>query len=174
MYRNAVRKGGVPTLTEKPGVYGPLRVDFDLKASLDVGIKRQYSLEMVKQIISFYQEEIRKSVDEAEFEEKMTWCVLLEKPNPRVEEGKIKDGFHLHFPHFICEGWFQDEYLRCKVNTRMIEGNVWKGTNYDDGVEKYIDGGNMSKKQWLMYGAQNRLLQFLFSLVDFLTTDVKK
>jgi phage/plasmid-associated DNA primase len=153
VYCNAVRKGGVPTLTEKPGLYGPLRVDFDMKASLDVGLERQYTIGMVRKIIAFYQEEIRNVVADEDFDEKVLWCVLLEKPKPRVEEGKIKDGFHLHFPHFTCKGWTQDGYLRDKVTTRMIEEKVWKGVNYEGGVDSYIDGGNMSKKQWLMYGS---------------------
>ena len=152
VYCNAVRKGGVVTLTEKPSSIGPLRVDFDLKASLDTGLARQYTPKMLKTIVGMYQALIREIVDEDSFEEKMTWCVVLEKKKPRVEQGIIKDGFHLHFPHFDCEGWIQDELLRNKVTERMIEHNTWKGTKYLEPVDKFIDT-NMARKQWLMYGS---------------------
>ena len=76
----------------------------------------------------------------------------MEKKAPRVDEGKVKDGFHLHFPHFICEGWFQDEYLRSKVTEKMIEEKIWDGCRFMEPVDKFIDTG-MGRKQWLMYGS---------------------
>ena len=152
LYCNVVRRGGVVTLTEKPSAMGPLRVDFDLKASLDVGLTRQYTPKILKTIVGMYQELIREIVDEDVFEEKMLWCVVLEKKKPRVEQGTIKDGFHLHFPHFDCEPWIQDEYLRNKVTEKMLETGLWKGTKFLEPVEKFIDT-NMARKQWLMYGS---------------------
>lgn len=152
IYCNAVNKGVKTTLTERPGAYGPLRVDFDLKASLDVGLKRQYTEEMLVQIIKFYQEEIKDAVSPEDFEEKMLWCVVLEKKAPRSEEGKVKDGFHLHFPNFICEPWFQDEYLRGRVTEKMLESKIWINGAFLETVDKFIDT-NMARKTWMMYGA---------------------
>jgi Megaviricetes DNA primase len=154
-YCNKIRKGARPTVTEKPGAYGPLRVDFDFRSSLDVGTHRQYDLSILKEIIKFYQTEIKAAVDKEEFEDNMLWCILLEKKAPRVEDGKIKDGFHLHFPYFICEGWFQDEFLREKVTRKMIEAHLWKGKKFIEPVEKFIDT-NMARKQWLMYGSAKK------------------
>lgn len=151
-YCNAIGKSVVPTITEKPGAYAPLRIDIDLKANLDVGLKRQYTTEILKKIVGYFQNEIREIIPEDKFEEKHLWCIVLEKQSPRVEEGIIKDGFHLHFPYFICEGWIQDEYLRNKVNQKMIEDNTWEGCRYIQKPEKFIDEG-MAKKVWLMYGS---------------------
>jgi hypothetical protein len=163
-YCNAVKKESKLTLTDKPGPYSPLRVDIDLKASLDQGLKRQYTPELVKKIIGFYQDEIRAAVPADKLEPKHLWCILLEKKAPRVDETIVKDGLHLHFPYFICEGWFYDEYLREKVTNKMVEGKVWDGCNYLDPVSKFIDTG-MSKKMWLMYGSAKNLTTtpFLFS-----------
>ena len=105
---NSVKKKQYITITERPGPYGPLRVDFDLKASIDVGRKRQYTLDMVREIGSYYASEIKRIVDPEEFNDRMCYYILLEKKAPRIEQGVIKDGFHLHFPFFICEGWVQD------------------------------------------------------------------
>ena len=115
-YSNAVRCGCKLTLAEKPGAYGPLRVDFDLEATLDAGIKRHYSVDTIRKIVGYYQEELRSIIDPAEFTDEMLWCIVLEKVAPRVEEGKVKDGFHLHFPHFVCDGRLQDHYLRDKIS----------------------------------------------------------
>lgn len=152
LYCNAIVKGAKFTLTERPGAYGPLRVDFDMRASLDRGLKRQYTNKTLADIVKFYQNEIRDSVDTENFEDKMLWCIVLEKKAPRSEEGKVKDGFHLHFPNFSCEGWFQDEYLRSRVIEKMLENKTWEGTHYTEPVEKMIDVG-MAKKVWLMYGS---------------------
>ena len=152
MYCNAISKGVRPTVTEKPGVYGPCRADFDLKAAMGQGTERQYTEEMVTKIIGYYQEEIKALIDEAEFNDRMLYAILLEKPGPRVENGIIKDGFHLHFPHFICEGWIQDSYLRNRVNEKMVKDKLWGKTLYTEPVDKFIDV-QMATKPWLMYGS---------------------
>jgi len=147
---NCVKKSLVKTITEKPGAYTPLRVDCDFKSSLDVGTKRQYTDEMVKKLISFYQEEIEKIINEDEFTEDMLICVLLEKKNPRVEENVIKDGFHLHFPFFITEAHIF-EYLREKVNKRVAETDLWKPLKVLAKHDKLIDE-RVGTKTWCMYG----------------------
>lgn len=153
IYSNAIGKGVRPTITEKPGPYGPLRVDFDFKSSLDDGLKRKYDDHILTSIIKFYQDEIKACIsNDVPNPILIQRCVVLEKKAPRVEEGKIKDGFHLHFPNFHCEGWFQDEYLRNKITEKMITNKIWEGIKFLEPVEKFIDTG-MAKKQWLMYGS---------------------
>jgi phage/plasmid-associated DNA primase len=82
----------------------------------------------------------------------MLQCILLEKTIPRPSEGRYHDGFHLHFPHFVCEGWFQDHYLRVRVSERMVKENVWAGCEFFETAEKLIDP-SISTKVWLMYGS---------------------
>lgn len=163
-YCNLIKKGARPTLTEKPGAYGPLRIDFDMKASLDEGLRRQYTREMVIEIIKICQTIIKDSIPDYEFEDKMTYCLLLEKSGPRVEDGCVKDGFHLHFPHFICEGWVQDEYVRSVLTERMIAQKIWSGCKYSKNIEDIVDT-NMAVKTWLMYGSAkfNQAEPYLFS-----------
>ena len=154
IYCNNIRKDVRPTITERPGPYGPLRVDFDFKSTLDDGLARQYSPDILKLIVGAYQAEIKLIIDEEEFDNKMLWCVVLEKPAPRVEEGKVKDGFHLHFPHFICEGWIQDNYLRDKVSIRMLEGKFWADGKFTTPIGEFIDK-NIARKLWMLYGSMN-------------------
>jgi hypothetical protein len=131
IYCNAIIKGVRPTILEKPGAYGPVRADFDMKASLDLGVKRQYTDEIINKIVSYYQEEMKAAIVEESFDPKMLWCLVLEKKAPRSDEGTIKDGFHLHFPHFICEPWFQDEYLRTRVTDKMVSNRIWSSAKYE-------------------------------------------
>lgn len=160
---NSVSKKKPSCITEKPGLYGPLRVDFDLKAKIEHGFKRQYTPGMIKQIVCFYQEEIKKIIQEEVFDKKMLICIVLEKSKPRQDENaktgekKIKDGFHLHFPFFICEGWIQDIYLGSNVTKKMIESKIWENTDFIEPVEKFIDREKMAKKTWMMYGSAKSL-----------------
>lgn len=151
-YSSVIAEGDVLCITEKPGAYAPLRIDFDMKSSIDDGCKRMYTLEDVKMIIRWVQNILRNSIDEDILEDKYLYCILLEKPAPRSDTGVIKDGFHLHFPHFICEGWFQDDFIRNQLNEKIKEGFVFKNSNYITPLTDLIDK-NIAGKVWLMYGS---------------------
>lgn len=144
----------VLTVTERPGAYGPLRVDFDFKSNLDKGLKRKYTVEILKKVVTFFQDEIRNIIDPQYYEDKMLWCIVLEKAAPRNEDGRAKDGFHFHFPHFVCDAWTQDIYLRDKVSKRMVEEGIWKQRDFVTPVEEFIDK-NIARKPWMMYGSMN-------------------
>nr|QBK86352.1 MAG: D5-like helicase-primase [Marseillevirus LCMAC102] len=143
------------TVTERPGPYGPLRVDFDFKSSIDDGHKRKYTKHILKHIVKLYQKELQHIIDPEIFENTMLTCIVLEKPEPRIEEGKLKDGFHLHFPNFICEGWIQDRYLREKVSAKMLEEKVWgENSNFITPLSEFIDK-DIARKPWMLYGSMN-------------------
>nr|QBK85632.1 MAG: D5-like helicase-primase [Marseillevirus LCMAC101] len=154
LYCNCARHYVPLSILEKPGPYTPLRVDFDFKAPIDVGIKRQYTQQTLKTIVKIYQNEIKSIIPPKSFENRYLWCIVLEKPKPREEEGKIKDGFHLHFPHFICGSWVQDYYLRDRVVNKMLEKKVWKHCIFNTKVENIIDE-RMAGKTWMLYGSMN-------------------
>lgn len=153
LYCNAVKTKCKLTVTEKPGPFTPLRVDFDFKSDLCEGTTRQYTLSTLKKIVKIYQDEIKKIVHPDAFTENMLWCVILEKPSPRKEEGIVKDGFHLHFPYFICEDWVQDSYLRDRAIKSMIEEKVWAKLKIKTPIEDIID--RVAGKVWMLYGSMN-------------------
>lgn len=137
-------------LTEKPGPFTPLRCDIDFKAELDVGTKRQYSMYQIKKLIQLYQIEIKNLVEPSDFKEEMLYCLLLEKTTTRIEEGIIKDGFHLHFPYFICEDWVF-EYMRKTITAHLVKDNFFQGMEVLTPANKMID--DIRTKMWLMYGS---------------------
>lgn len=154
LYCNCASHNIPLSILEKPGAYTPLRVDFDFKAPLEVGKKRQYTAHNLKKIVKIYQNEIKSIIPPESFEERYLWCIVLEKPKPRIEDGKIKDGFHLHFPHFICGAWVQDHYLRDRVINKMLEKKVWKHCIFNTKVENIIDE-RIAGKTWMLYGSMN-------------------
>ena len=154
-YCELVYRGYSFTIAERPEIYGPLRIDVDFEATIDSGTHRQYTREMVSRLIQIFQKEIRRIVRPDEFEERMLWCIALEKKSPRIkEEVIVKDGFHLHFPHFICDAWTQDVYLRERVTNSMIQEGIWAGCNFKTPLTDIIDK-NMFRKPWMMYGSMN-------------------
>jgi len=153
IYRDVVKSKCKLTITEKPGQFVPLRADFDFKSDLDTGIKRQYTIDMLKKIVSFFQCEIKKIIHPDTFNENMLWCMILEKPSPRKENGIVKDGFHLHFPHFICEEWIQDKYIRDRVLKHIIEEKVFGRCNFKTPIDEVYD--KLTGKVWMMYGSMN-------------------
>lgn len=152
IYCNAVKRGARIGLAERASVYAPLRIDCDFKACIEeVGGKRQYTHSNVKDLILLYQTELRHIVDPDYFQEKMLWCVLLEKSAPRVVEGNHKDGFHLHFPYFICDT-DTSEYLRELISRKAVKAGVWSKCKITTAPDSILDT-NIGTKPWLMYGA---------------------
>lgn len=143
------------TLAEKPESFFPLRVDFDFKTKIEhEKFSRQYTLESLKTIVKIYQEEIRNAILPDVYEDKNVWCMILEKPKPRIENEFVSDGFHLHFPFFICDTWTMDSYLRNQVNKRLSEISFWKSFVFDNHPDSLIDT-NMATKNWMMFGSMN-------------------
>lgn len=153
-YCNSVSKGELCTLTEKQGPFAPLLVDLDFKTEDTAGLKRQYTVDTLKALVKIYQEEIKAIVSNAVYDNSILRCIVLEKPAPRRENGEIKDGFHLHFPFFICRGWIQDRYLRDRVTARMVEEGVWAKAKLKTNPSDIIDT-NIRSKCWHLYGSVN-------------------
>lgn len=142
-----------PTITERPEEFTPLRFDFDMEAEIEGGIKRRYTKETLKDLIYIIQEELKNIIPNDAFNPDYLSCIVLEKPAPRVERSHVKDGFHLHFPFFICHRWVQDEYIRKRVIRRLEEDETFRDCKYLTSIEKMVD--KLGGKPWMMYGSMN-------------------
>ena len=163
-YCDAVKNGIVLSLTEYPGKFTPLRVDMDFKWSIDEGTQRKYTTEDLHKIVSFYQSQIKEIVDPVYFEPKMMYCIVLEKRTPRRDENNsdlMKDGFHLHFPYFICAN-NTFEYIRNNFVNR-IEGKkvnadqrikIFEDVKFTQRYDQIVDA-DIGRKTWMMYGSAN-------------------
>ena len=155
MVQSYPAKGNIPTFAEKPTQYTPLRVDLDLKLNIDAGCKFYISDNHIDQIVERYQKEIKKIVPAEVYEDKLVWCIRLDK-KPYIKDEKggkcVKNGYHLHFPYFICDSRIF-EYLRGKINYWIMTEKL-----FDDIPTKYIkENANLDKdigtKTWYMYGS---------------------
>ncbi len=171
LYCNAVKHNPANTftITEIPDPFGPLRVDIDMKSSLEAH-ERQYTTNMLKSIVGFYQHEIKKIIPEEHFDDKYLWCIVLEKPAPRIENNEYyKDGFHLHFPHFICTEYVQETILRPVVAQSMIDCGMWDNFDLITPINKLIDE-KIFNKPWMLYGSVNykdkRSVPYLYNRWD--------
>ena len=151
-YCNVVNKSIWASVAEKPSNHAPLRVDMDFKSDLAHGSERHYTEEHLKELVKFYQIEISNITEELT-DETLT-CIVLEKKRPRIEKDAVKDGFHLHFPNFICEPRIQDYILRDKVIGRLKQSELWRNTKYITPVEDMIDR-DIGHKVWMLYGSMN-------------------
>lgn len=174
-YEGLVNLGCRLGLAEKPEKFGPLRLDFDLKENVDCDtIERKYTPEMVESIVLKIQTAIATSVIPEEFEEKMATCLLLEKSKPRSDDGYIRDGFHLHFPHFICEAWFYDEFIRPMLTEHLLATSLFDKCGYTNTIEQIVDS-NIMTKTWCMYGSTTKSKTKSFDLREpYLVTNVYK
>ncbi|HSA76233.1 MAG TPA: PriCT-2 domain-containing protein [Nitrosarchaeum sp.] len=140
------------TLLEKPGEFTPLRIDFDILTPPDETCSRKYNENIIKQIISVIQNAIKQLVEPQILKNEHLICIVLEKTKSRVEDKHTKDGFHLHFPYFICEDWVQNNYIYEKMNDAKVQDLflTYNITNRSKLIDK-----NMARKTWMMYGSSN-------------------
>lgn len=154
-YCDAVYHHVYSTLSEKPTGVFPFHADLDLKYSTDHGTQtRIYTSDMLKGIVSAYQQAIQEVVDPSVFHASMLYCIVLQKPRPRAEENMIRDGIHLHFPFFICDAWTQDVLIYEMVLRRVSELRLLDPRRTKLDPAKVFDK-DMGKKPWLLYGAFN-------------------
>lgn len=143
------------TLAERPGPYTPLRVDVDLKYGTPPATRR-YSQATIRAVVAAYQAAIEAAIPPGNFNPWHVGCLVLEKPAPRVEvtpggDRILKDGFHLHFPHFVCSAPTM-EYLRARVlaSGALRAPGLWEGgLTWEDAM---LDTG-IGTKTWLVYGS---------------------
>ena len=163
LYSKSVYNSKIYCLAEMPPKNGgaPLRIDFDLKVDVKQakGLKRLYSNKDIVNVVKAYQHMIREIVDEEkECMASVLSCVVLEKSYPRFEKDKnyIKDGFHIHFPHFRCKKDVQDKYLRETFLKKWDDLNLFNGKKFIEPNSSILDG-KIGAIPWLLYGSSKTL-----------------
>lgn len=152
---NLVKKGIKLTLTEVPGRFAPLRIDVDLKLSDTKNLNRRYTTEgQITPMVRMCQDIIADISDSPE-DSNIYSCVVLEKPAPRLDQGFVKDGFHIHFPFFNVNSWVHD-HIHSILNDRMLLHGIWNKTPFAENAHKILDFG-VFHKTWLMYGCSKSL-----------------
>lgn len=175
-YYDALMRGVPLHLTEKPINPGLMRVDLDFRfmapknledaddgSSIDTMsvnskktdeevdrpiIPRMYKTENVENILMAYFEILSEFLN---VHEDTLVAYVMEKPEPILKTGKIKDGIHVIWPYIVVSNNFQ-HMVRKKIldrASRIFEGLKLCNT-YDDIVDKAI----IDKNNWQIYGSR--------------------
>lgn len=126
------------------GTVSPLLIDIDFKHDMTKGKHRRYTRDTVKSIIKLFQTQIKSICQD--YINCYNFCIVLEKSKCRIKDDAVKDGIHLHFPHFVQKVTYIKQMIKnvqSQVNA-VIDFDVLD-TNIVD-AEVICEG-----KGWLMY-----------------------
>jgi len=156
IYHNYVFVDKQPThLTESPDPSGfsPLKVDIDFKYT-SKKIKRKYTNDMLKDIVRYHFDSIKKwLVTPLRDEEKL--CFVFEKQNPisqNFKENIVKDGIHLMWPHMITP-WAFHRKVRKHVVDASKKNKIFENMKLVNLISDVFDSSIINRNNWLMYGS---------------------
>lgn len=142
-------------LSQRPMEYQPVRVDIDLSRVIEPGeegadLPCLYNIENVKAVILCFQKVFKEVCKERK---SRNYSALLLEKSPYCSDGKIKNGFHLHFPKMWVRNCDHDLHIIPRAERYLNE-------NYPDmfahlklsSTAEALDK-KVSSKYWLLYGS---------------------
>lgn len=164
LYCNASgRKNVLLGITELPPENNvtPLRVDFDFRldpAHYSIS-KSPITHDMILKVIEYYQIIIEEICDHSVDVATAQSCILLiKKGSYRLENGVLKEGFHLHFPHMHVNARNQDGLIRKRILEILAETCLFNDLKWipshskTSPLETIVD--KIATKPWLMYNSR--------------------
>lgn len=120
-----------------------------------------YGNAVIKRVVRAYQDAIKEVIDNPSSVNLV--CVVLEKPSYRVEEDRIKDGFHVHFPYCVTDTWVQKEPLYSSALKHIEADGVFRENRHRklltpeavSDIKKIVDNLAMINTN-LMYGSSKK------------------
>lgn len=148
LYKNAMTNDCGLFMTEKHRDISPVLIDFDLRFKTDV-IDRQYTVDMMRDVIQTYIEEITKIIEVPDSIE----VYLMEKPKPVLVEKKniVKDGVHIIIPNIVTRPSVQ---LMVRKNIMKKIDGMMKSMKYTNKIDDVFDEQVIYKNNWQMYGSR--------------------
>lgn len=108
---------------------------------------RKYTRGDIMSVLSIYYRELARYVNLATLDHR---AYLMEKPSPRVEKGKVKDGVHIVFPGIVTTPHFQ---TMLRERTLRDMGEVFKRIGVENSAADCFDEAVISRNNWQMYGS---------------------
>jgi len=172
IYAEHVFKKGKPAyLTEKhPEKYSKVIIDIDLRYDLTDDRERKYSFDMIRDVVTNYQDAFNELLGQTLTPEE-AYAYILEKPNPEVDEEKnlLKDGIHIIFP-FLCISYQSQHWARRKVIEKMMEHPEFLLCN--NPVNKIIDEAVVERNNFIMYGSKKPNAEQAYQLTHILDMEL--
>ena len=171
IYAEAIEKGCIFNIAEKPKDYGPLLIDIDLEILKSDYIEdtRLYNNELVFEVIDTYRQVIKEYLD---LDDDELIASVFEKPQPTMKETIIKDGVHIIF-HEITTHYKLRHIIRHKVVQILNKSDTFQ--NFSNSVDKIIDKAVVNTNSWLLPGSKKKdgYLYELKNLYDFNNNNVE-
>eukprot|EP00798_Chlamydomonas_sp_ICE-L_P019638 gene19638-26324_t len=147
IYRNALQTGEPLHFTERHRELSLVLLDFDFRfdAAPDTEPLRAYTIEHIEALMQIYCEVMVKFVDI-----KKCTLYIMEKPGPRLEKGKVKDGIHVVIPDVITRPSIQHMVRRLCLPLFKATFDDIGSVNPPDDV---FDEAVISTNNWQMYGS---------------------
>jgi hypothetical protein len=149
-YSDAILAGVCLHLTELHAVHGPIVIDLDFKYDESHGLERKYTQDTIKSIVQYYNDQITLHFDVSH--ESIIACVM-EKDMPTLDNGVVKDGFHIVYPYIVCK---PDVHyvIRENVIQNVINNNTFSTIPHKNTVEDILDEAVIKRSGWMMYHSQ--------------------
>ena len=137
----------VPSLTEKPGKFSPILVDFDFKYDLSGSPARRHTKGHTRQLAKMYYEFLERYI---QLDEKTSQCFIFERPEPYQTEKNVKDGVHMIFPYLTTPAALKllarEHLCRNAVDLFQQLGTV-------NSVNDIVDRAVIDRNNWYLYGS---------------------
>ena len=166
VYDNALREGQLPTVTEVPPKIVPLIIDLDFRFNytqneLSYHPERYYTIEMIEELIRSYHSIIRDVFSNAK--KTHLRCIILEKDNPRLENGIVKDGIHIHFPYVYTEKWVQQKIIRPRILQEINRKHIFRDLPLINKLDDVVDSA-VPSNNWFMYGSSKNIKSGVYKI----------
>jgi P4 family phage/plasmid primase-like protien len=151
LYKAASDTNGELCLTEKHRDIGPVVIDLDFRfqgVSDDERLDRKYNHTDVMNILTVYANGIVPYLPD----DKTTFkFYVLEKPEPVVHKGLVKDGIHIMIPDIVTRPMFQ-LMLREKLLPDLERAMASLGLH--NKITDVVDEAVIERNNWQMYGSK--------------------
>lgn len=171
LYKKMINTDYLLSVVERQKEIGPILVDIDFKQETS---ERQYTMDMIKTICSYYIKFIKEYLD---YKKKEIRLYVLEKdqPTPDAKSTNVfKDGFHIIIPDIPVHYTFR-YFIYEKVKEQVILNNIFKKISTINTVDTILDNSVIINNGMLMYGSTKitKIKYELIHIYDYKLNDLK-
>lgn len=150
LYEELFLAGSKLSVIEQHREQGPLVIDLDFR--YNEGVKtRQYTDDLIKEIVKLYVKHIRK-IFNLKNENKKIISFVFERDNCYEYNGDLKDGVHIMFPEIVSIPDIQ-YVLRNNVMDEIKSKGIFNGTGIINELHEIIDRSVIKTNGWFMFGS---------------------
>lgn len=146
-YKRAMKNGEDLYMTEKHRDVSPVLIDMDFRFDKKTFVKRTYTYDMIKEVVSTYVSTLKEYV---EFPESID-VYIMEKSNPVADTKYYKDGVHIVIPQIVTKPEVQ-LIVRQKILPQVSD--ILQPLNLQNAIEDVFDEAVIERNNWQMYGSK--------------------